>query len=504
MSNTKKLAANSILYTISGLLSKCLSFFLMPIYTMFLTSADLGTKDLILSFNSVFTYLILLSLDSALMRFYVSYKDDKEQLKRLYSTIFWFVLILSGVVTVILFLFKDVFMRNIFGDIEFYPYVALGLVILVIQTTQVLYRRYLESSMQGKKQTVIGIVNLIATALLTILFIAVFKIGVLGVLLAILISSLFCALYSFYDLIHSGILGLVFDADILKRSLKYSIYLVPHNLSGYIANFFGRAVLNMSSGLSSLGLFSISVQITSVIETFQDSVGHAYRPWLNETLQKEKDFEQKIKNISEILITGYSFVYLAVALASFEIIAVMTSKAYIDSWKIIPILTIAYSINSLYYFYIYQCMYYPETNKKIFIVSILGSLSNIVAGAMLIPMFGIYGNVIAVFASIVVRSGLFIWIGTKHKDIGYNLKYMIYTLVRVWLFIGIGILPSYIINATHIVWWVTIYKVFVFMAYSGIIYYRNRKKLLVYFKKSNDKQMLQALFAKIKTKAGGR
>lgn len=488
MDDEKKLFVNSALYTISGVFSKCVSFLLLPIYTIFLSPEDYGIKDLILGFNSMVTYLMLLSLDSALMRFHVDCKDDKKKLQALFSTVFWFVSAFSIAITVLCLIFNSYVTSWLLEGISFFPYVVLGLVILVFNVLQTLHRRFLEATLQGVKQTVISIIGVVGTAFFTLLFISFFSVGVTGALGAMALVNLGYVVYMIIDLGKNAILRLTFDVKLLAKCLKYSLPLVPHNMSNYIATFFSRVLLNISTGLSSVGLYSVAVQFASVIDTFQDSVGHAYRPWLNNILKNENqvNYRKRIKAVSSLLVTGYGFIFILFALFSEELILVMIANSYHEAWKLIPPLVIAYSINVIYYFYIYQCMYFHDTNKMIFVVSILGSLLSVIISYLVVPFWGAYGNIAAIAVSITIRSLMLMIIATRKEQVGYSLGKMMKTLMFVWLFIIVGIAPSYAFSSIEgFKWYLIPYKFMIVVIYCTVVYFANRHTLYTVLHCSN-------------------
>ena len=86
-SSAGRVVVNSVIYTFSGLLLKCFSFFLLPLYTAYLTTKDYGITSIANSFISTMSFVVTFSLFSAVMRFYVDLKDSPEKLKRFYGTI---------------------------------------------------------------------------------------------------------------------------------------------------------------------------------------------------------------------------------------------------------------------------------------------------------------------------------------------------------------------------------------------------------------------------------
>jgi len=127
MTSNKKLAENSFLYTLSGLLTKGVNFLLLPIYTASLTPKDYGIYSLISSFISVAFYFVSLGLESALIRFYSTFTNSKEKLKRLIGTCIVTIFISSAVFSILCIIFRDSIINFIMEGVSFYPYISIGL-----------------------------------------------------------------------------------------------------------------------------------------------------------------------------------------------------------------------------------------------------------------------------------------------------------------------------------------------------------------------------------------
>src|SRR5699024_5054858 len=129
----------------------------------------------------------------------------------------------------------------------------------------------------------------------------------------------------------------------------YSIPLLPHNLSTRIASFASRVFMNIGHSIATVGLYSISFQFGTVIDTVQSSVNRAFRPWFFEMMKNEDEESKKeVLTLSSLLLTLYSFVYVVIGLFSQEAILIMTTKNYVMAWTAVPILVIAFSVKSIY------------------------------------------------------------------------------------------------------------------------------------------------------------
>lgn len=131
----------------------------------------------------------------------------------------------------------------------------------------------------------------------------------------------------------------------------YSLPLLPHNLSTRIASFVSRLLIGVSSTVALIGIYSVSMQITAIVDLFQNSVHKAFKPWFFDMLSHEnKNQSKEIIAFSSLLLYIYSLLYMGVALFSQEIIIIMTDQRFWIAWTVIPILMIGFSIKSIYYF----------------------------------------------------------------------------------------------------------------------------------------------------------
>ena len=65
----KKVVINSIVYASSGILLKCFSFFLLPLYTAYLSTEDYGITSIATSFINTMGFVVAFSLFSAVFSY---------------------------------------------------------------------------------------------------------------------------------------------------------------------------------------------------------------------------------------------------------------------------------------------------------------------------------------------------------------------------------------------------------------------------------------------------
>lgn len=497
MSNKGRVLENSILYTISSLLVKAIGFLLLPVYTRFLTPEDYGITNLVNSFNQVATFIVAFSLYSAVVRFYADYKEDREKLKRFYGTVIVFVIISGTTLLILGIIFNDLIVTWFFKGISFYPIVLISLLTITFVSLHTVHQSIMRGIQQGKKLTIINLITFVAQVCINLFFIGIIKLGAIGVLLSNLIIDTLYFIFMIMDLKKNNLISLCIDKEILKESLKYSIPLMPHNLSTHIASFASRVFINSSNNLASVGLYSISSQFGTIIDLVQSSVNHAFAPWFYEIMHScDKKSKQEIVDFSNLLLVAYSLLYMIIGLFSQEAIILMTSETYILSWTVIPIFVIAFSIKSIYYFYVNVLFYYKEASRKLFIATITGSLADIVLSYFAVPKYGMYGAAYSFLIAKIIVVTIVVFISKKYEDIGYRVTKMLKIITPSILFMGIGLYLSYTKYMTEFNKSNLIFKMCVLMVYLSYLYFANRRLIISILKKS----YLKSIFAKNNSK----
>jgi len=475
MSTKRRVLENSFLYTLSNLLVKAIGFILLPVYTLFLTPEDYGIINLVYSFTHVASFIVAFSLYSAVIRFYTDYKKDREKLKRFYGTLIIFIFISSIIFISIGLIFNKILIAWFFNGISLYPVIVIALSSLAFICLHTFHQSILQGMQKGKKLAIINLTVFSLQVCLNLILIGFFKLGAVGVLLASLIINFIYLIYMLVDLKKNNLITLCLDVKILRLALKYSVPLMPHNLSTSIANFASRVFINKAGTLSAVGLYSIATQFGLLIDMVQSSVNKAFAPWFFDMMNEKNVNNNEIVGLSSFLLIIYSFIYVVIGLFSQEAIIFMTNEKYLMAWTAIPILVVAFSAKSIYYFYVNLLFYYKEAARKIFIATIAGSFADVILAYVLVPKFGIYGAALAFLIAKIIVVATVILLSKKYNNIGYRLIGMLKIVIPSLLFMAIGLYFSYTKYMLTFNWMNLIYKIGILVIYLIFIYLSNRR-----------------------------
>lgn len=466
----KTLLVNSSIYSFLMLLQKGINFILVPVLTLYLSTRDYGTISVITAISAFLNVFYILALNGALNRFYYEYKDNNELVKRLFGTIFTFMFFNSVVITIIIFFSRKWILEPFLGDIEFYPYMLLGLVSIIFNPFFFIYQSALQtrqkSVLYGKNNLAFFLVNL------TLLLIAVivFDQGAKGVLGALALTNFTFFLYTFFSFKNDLFFGI--SVDILKKCFRYSFPLIPHSLSGVATMLIDRILINKLINVSLVGIYSIGNNFGSIVFLIASGVNQAFVPWFNQRM-KENDSRQVPQKV-KLLILFYCILALGISFFGKDIIVLVIPEDYHNGWKVIPFIAFAFVYHGVYYFFAGVLFYdiKGRGNKIIPIITISTAILNIVFNIILIPKFGIIGASIATFISKFILGSSLSFFYNKFEDIEYPVRYMIFLPL---FFFSISLLNYFsFLNQVNFFF----FKVFTFLVIILLVFYLNKKYII--------------------------
>lgn len=251
----KELFSNMFVFALSNIGTKLVLFFLVPLYTKYMSSREYGTADLITTTTSLFIPIVTLSINESVYRFTMDNSvDDKDVLK-----CFYYIYLFSTAITVI-----------ISAGLVFIPsmeeYVLFFVLLMITTILNDGYALFIKGSGKNKVFALDSIVYVISLVICNMLFLINFNMGISGYLLAIIISKVISMIYL---LIFGNALKFVLPKRInwvlLKQMFQFSIPLLFNSINWWIISSSDKYMLNYMLGSSEVGLYSISAKIPALV-----------------------------------------------------------------------------------------------------------------------------------------------------------------------------------------------------------------------------------------------
>lgn len=427
---TKKLTKNAAVYGVFSLLQKGFGFFLLPLYTTVLTANELGiisTSSAVISFLAI---VFGLSLRGSTAYYYYKFKDSNpELLKRLYGTSFITILSFSLLMLSLLLVFKTWTLDNLFYNIPFYPYVLLSLFSICLQPIYLFYQSLLKAKQEAKKSATLDFLYFGFMIGLTIVFILFLDFKAEGALLAGAIANFIVVIVSVNSMTKD--ISFHFDLSLFKMSMKYSLPILPHNISGWAMNMIDKLMLNSMNSLSVVALFDVGSQLGKIVNIISLGVNSAYSPWFFNQVNSNKNNKRNIAKITYKIIVFYCFIAVVVSWLSPEIFKLISRTEYHDSWRVVPFISIAFVINGFYFSY--SNVFFLDNTKYLPLITIFGAICNIVLNYFMIRSYGIMGAALSSLFTKIIFATITYIISQKLYYIPYNIKLITLTILFSFL-----------------------------------------------------------------------
>lgn len=420
--STKKLLANSGIYTVVSILQKCIGFFLLPIYTSYMDKTQYGITGVVLGFVNLLAVFYMLALNGAISRFYFDFKEDKGKLKEFWGTCTLFVILNSVFLSIIIFLFHQFILMPFVKNVSFYPYFAIAIVSITLNPIYNIFQSTLQAEQNGKQYGLNNLSYFTINLLLSILFVVGFDFKAMGVLLALAVTDTIFFIYTLISFIPR--IKLRINKGYLKQALAYSLPIIPHSLAGWMISMLDRLFLAGMKSLEDSGVYNLAYQFGNIMNIITIAVNQAYVPWFFDKMNHGEEGRRSIIKFTEYAVVVYGLIAMLITLFGQEVISIMVSRNFNfgEGWKVVPLITFAFVFNGIYYFFVNPLFYNKKGTKFVSIGTFFSAIMNAILNYLLIPKFGTIGSATATLISMFMASILILGISARVENVGFNYK----------------------------------------------------------------------------------
>ena len=236
MNRGRDLAKNTIIIAIGTICTKLLTFLLLPLYTSILTTEEYGIVDLFMTIVSLAVPIMSLQIEQGVFRFLIDSRKEEKKKREVISTGILFT-VASAFVYLLIFLAVSPFIHN-----EYKYFLATNAVACVLSTMLLQISRGIG---ENKEYSAAGIITAVVTIACNVLFLVSIHLRVDGMLLGTLAGYLVGIVYLFLRLKIYKLFSVHYcTKKTLKRLIRYSVPLVPNQLSWWVFNTSDRVIVS--------------------------------------------------------------------------------------------------------------------------------------------------------------------------------------------------------------------------------------------------------------------
>lgn len=394
------LAKNTIMLTIGTTLNNIFKFFMIPLFSRWLSVEDYGTFDLFSNYVGLLIPIITLSTQEALFRYCVD--EESVQVRKQYiASAFVIVMFNFMVVSLIVTCIND-------------SLVYISFLVLLFSE---IFSMYLKGYLRGVKKLYIYSFTALISTFFTMFFVTYFVrmrgYGVCGIMFGYAFGSLagsivICIWSGWFRHFSIRMANITY----MKSLIAYSYPLIANDMSWWVMNASDRQIIRIFFGAEANGLYAISHKIPSLCSTI---LGVFSVSWQQEVTVRINDedcriyFRDVFQKILGLLLPLCSLI-LAVNFLFFQYIF---DARYKMAAIYAPILLLSAAIGPVIQFLggIQIALKRPGENG---VTTIIGACCNVVFHLCLLHLIGLYAAAVSTLISSLVIVGIR---AVKLKDI---------------------------------------------------------------------------------------
>lgn len=430
------------IYLIGNVLTKVISFFLLPIYTRYLPPADYGTYDLNIAYITFLSSILFLDIWGGIMRFMFDYKKVEE---KAYA-------VKAGMVifscSTLIYTIAVIILGNLLGiDYKFWLFMY-GLLTNIQQVFGFVARGYGKNKVFATS----GVIGSLVTIICNIVFIVGLKGGYQYLYIASCIGILVSCIMLGYSVNFVDILlKSSLNKNLLKEMTVYSLPLSVNSAAFWFLSSFNKVLISYRLSTVENGMYAVANKFSSIIALFTQCFQMAWQELTfskagNSKEQMSRFYTNAFNEYMKFMTLGCMGVILGVKI----VFPILIDKSYADSENIVPIAILA-ALFSCFSSFLGSILSTLKRNRYIFTTTLSGSIVNVIIAVTCINFIGVHAaNIALMFGYLVISIRRFQLIN-KYVEIKMNWKLLIGLLVETIGICFIYIKASRIVNGIVII-----------------------------------------------------
>ena len=397
MANIGKLFRSAGTYFLGNVLTRLISFFLLPIYTQYIAKGDLGYFDVSTTYLNVLVPVLCLEVWAGVMR----YMFDFERREEKYAVIFNGMVIFTGSVAVYTLLFC---LLGVITDIRCALLIFFYGVLLMLQNLYTYLARGLGYS---RAFAVSGIVSGLVNSLSNIVMIVAFGMRLESLYLAMILGLLaqMLILESRVKILRN-IRFSMFDAGMIGSMIRFSLPLCLNSACFWFLSSYNKVGISQTLGLEANGIYTVAGKFTMMVAIVANCFSLAWQEMVYSLGNEESNKTRLYSTATNYCITFLLFGELFIIPAVHVIFPFFVDPAYHAAYSLVPLYMFATAISTFCSF-LGNIFGAEKRTRVVFYSAIAGAVVNVAVFHALVGIIGLeaanIGLALGYVINIVVR-----------------------------------------------------------------------------------------------------
>lgn len=375
-----------LFFTISTFVPKAISFFLVPLYTNCLTTAEYGIADLLSTTVSLAIPFLTLDINDAVLRFTIENKEDERPFQIAIKIALKGAIII-GLISIINCAIDILKIDNQLMIFFFLNYISVSLYGIGIA--------YLRATDQVELLSLVSILITLITVLSNIFFLVILHCGLIGYMISGVLGYVVADLIILVKIKAYSLLRkkCIHSKELEKQMVNYSMPLIAANVSWWINSSSDRYFVTAMRGVDANGIYSVAYKIPTILQMLQSVFSQA---WLLSVYReyKSENGAQYVSKIYEIYYVAMGISCAGLIILDIPLAKFLYAKDFFEAWKYVPCLLISVVFIANAGFFESMLTLYKKT-KIVAATTAIGAVVNIILNIILINSIGVMGAAIA-------------------------------------------------------------------------------------------------------------
>ncbi len=382
----RRMAGDSIFYVLAMLLTRGISFLVIPLYTHNLNPEEYGIVGFASTVTTVLAMLITLGLDAALVRFYGDM--DTKAYRSFVSTLWIWLTLFPLAFVATMEWWGPLVLRPPVVNVPWNPYLRLAAWNAYLSVAPLVPLSLLRAEGKAQWYGALSVGSFLTTTGFLIYFVAVRKAGALGNLQGQLLAGIVIAVVS-HGLVLPWLTALRDTGFVwahFRTACRLCIPYLPHAMCMWALNFADRWILQKTS-LAELGTYSLAYTLGMLVHLFGLGVMSAYAPVY---FQRAGDvgFRTSLPRLLSVSIGLYTWVAVSVSVLAPEMLALLAPRAWGATAHLVPWIAAGYwCFVAIYQFCLTVLEHHKRTEWTILLTG-APAVANIALNWVLVPRLG--------------------------------------------------------------------------------------------------------------------
>jgi O-antigen/teichoic acid export membrane protein len=440
----KKLGKDIAIYGVTNTIYALVQFITMPLVVKGMNMEDIANWNILLPTGVLLSSITTFGMDSSVVR-YIADTDSHAEHRKIFSTGFIVIFLLSILAGIFLYLFTSGAMSQMHlpeSQTHSYWLMLAWFIGLVVNQYCLNWLKY---TFRRKPFIILMFLQSIVYLIIILAFIYSRKLTVANVMWALVISQWFNALI--FILIQRKMFVLYLGSDLLKKLFVYGL---PSMLIVFGMNLvlsLDRYVLTGHLTKEQFAIYTQAIRICAIVSMLVSSFNFAFLPTSMSIINSE-DAGATFSRIHSYYLLIMTFFGLAFIACGKLAILILSGAEYLPAYQYFPLMVLAFILYGLYSFAQIGIIKSKKIVYGLYVV-MGGIVTAYIVDVLLVNPLGGFGTAIGFVVALIIMLFMANKISKKDIVIPYAMKK---DMVIGAYFIGLAVLFCYVDFSRNIYW----------------------------------------------------